>query len=130
MVVCCRATGILLFWWATQPSFDRALPVTKSGPEQHPTCAWDSFITYRRGATTTSAAGAPDSNGSVWAHDFGTTGEVLRPSGPNATTLSSHNGTMTFRIDAAGELIAAVGPNVTFEGLPYAILRLCGIDMW
>ena len=34
---------------------------------EHPTCAWDSFITYR---TTTPG------NASVWAHDFGTTGEV------------------------------------------------------
>ena len=42
-------------------------------------------------------------------------GQVLRPMVPNATTLSSQNGTMTYAIQG-GQLTATVGPNVTFEG--------------
>jgi hypothetical protein len=75
---------------------------------QHPTCAWDSFVTYR------------NSSG-VWAHDFGTTGECLRPFQMNATSISSQNGTMTYKIDQNQELTTREGPNVTFQGLPYPL---------
>ena len=64
---------------------------------QHPTCAWDSFVTYR------------NSSG-VWAHDFGTTGECLRPDHANATSVSSHNGTMTYNIDQNHALTAGRTP--------------------
>ena len=62
--------------------------------------SWDSFITYN------ASAGAS----SVWAHDFGQRGEVLRPVPSNATSLSSTNGTLTYRINKQGQCSALLSP--------------------
>ena len=69
---------------------------------------WDSFVTYRNGSD-------------VWAHDFGTTGECIRPATATATSLTS-SPTTTYRVEG-GQLTSSPGPVVTFSGLPEPLCR-------
>jgi len=57
-----------------------------------------------------------NSSGDLWAHDFGTTNELLLPSSRNSTSLSS-NSTFSYRFEN-GELMRTLGPGVNFSGFP------------
>eukprot|EP00729_Bicosta_minor_P013783 gene13783-5951_t len=71
--------------------------------------------------------GQGKSRGTVFTVDGGATfkpGEVLTQlvNAPNATSVSSRNGTVTYAINGEGQLTATSGrPNVTFQGLPYPL---------
>ena len=55
-----------------------------------------------------------NSSGDLWAHDFGTTNELLLASSRNATSISS-NSTFSYRFEK-GELTRTPGPGVNFSG--------------